>query len=403
MNLTTTFFFIMLLLSSSARAFQNIKLISSGRMPQENLLKRSISSVFNRSQGRFGLLAAPSGEGFEHRSNSSLFSSAAALSVSITGGAIIANSNTTSCEHDEIFSEDALKYDTYGGITIDGNSLVPSNGAIFDAEAFAIKLKKSLEVWKKNGNRGIWINIPTGLSSVVPLCIEMGFDFQYAKSGMLVMTNWLPEETESRLPHGPTHQVGIGAIILHPISGKMLVVQEKTGPAAKRKLWKMPTGLTDPGEDVIDAAVREAKEETGLDVKFDRIICMRQAHGGIFNQSDMFVVCLLELDPKYKEALENGKEVPLVPQEEEIAMIEWMELKDFCDQDLWQGSPLYGEMNNAIVRAASRSLGELKQDKGIVDSDSGDKKQFNSDCGFIAKKLPVGFRPGSNTIYLSRL
>ena len=28
------------------------------------------------------------------------------------------------------------------------------------------------------------------LSSIVPLCIEMGFDFQYAKSGMLVMTNW---------------------------------------------------------------------------------------------------------------------------------------------------------------------------------------------------------------------
>lgn len=241
------------------------------------------------------------------------------------------------------------------------------------------------------------------LSSIVPLCIEMGFDFQYAKSGMLVMTNWLPEETESRLPHGPTHQVGIGAIILHPTSGKMLVVQEKTGPAAKRKLWKMPTGLTDPGEDIIDAAVREAKEETGLDVKFDRIICLRQAHGGIFNQSDMFVVCLLKLDPKYEEALKDGKEVPLVPQEEEIAMIDWMDLKDFCDQDLWQGSPLYGEMNNAIVRAASQSMGELKQDKSIVDSALGDKKQDNSDCGFIAKKLPVGFRPGSNTIYLSRL
>ena len=43
---------------------------------------------------------------------------------------------------------------------------------------------------------------------------------------------WLPEDSESRLPHGPTHQVGIGAIITHPLTGKMLVVQEKSGPAA---------------------------------------------------------------------------------------------------------------------------------------------------------------------------
>ena len=78
--LSMTSFFVIFFLSSSARAFQNIKLLSSGRMPQKNVLKRSISSVVNRSQGRCGLLAVPSGEGFEHQSNSLLFSSAAALS-----------------------------------------------------------------------------------------------------------------------------------------------------------------------------------------------------------------------------------------------------------------------------------------------------------------------------------
>ena len=34
----------------------------------------------------------------------------------------------------------------------------------------------------------------------------------------------------------------------------------------------MLTGLTDPREDIVDAAVREVKEaETGLDSEFDRI------------------------------------------------------------------------------------------------------------------------------------
>jgi len=47
---------------------------------------------------------------------------------------------------------------------------------------------------------------------------------------MLILKQWLPD-TPSRLPLGPTHQVGVGALILDD-EGKMLVVQEKSGPAA---------------------------------------------------------------------------------------------------------------------------------------------------------------------------
>jgi 8-oxo-dGTP pyrophosphatase MutT (NUDIX family) len=65
--------------------------------------------------------------------------------------------------------------------------------------------------------------------------------------------------------------VGIGALVIHPVTGKMLAVRERTGPAAKAKLWKMPTGLTDPGEDIAVAAVRELREETGLDCVFDKM------------------------------------------------------------------------------------------------------------------------------------
>lgn len=46
-----------------------------------------------------------------------------------------------------------------------------------------------------------------------------------------------------------------------------MVVQERSGPGAAKKLWKIPTGLTDPGEDIDDAAIREGKEEIGLDAK----------------------------------------------------------------------------------------------------------------------------------------
>ena len=62
------------------------------------------------------------------------------------------------------------------------------------------------------------------------------------------------------------------------ITDKILVVQEKSGPGAAKKLWKTSTGLTDPGEDIVDAAIRKANEETGLDAKVDRI-CLFASSG----------------------------------------------------------------------------------------------------------------------------
>ena len=38
-------------------------------------------------------------------------------------------------------------------------------------------------------------------------------------------------------------QVGIGALVIHPTTGKMLAVQERTGPAAKRKVREIVPSL----------------------------------------------------------------------------------------------------------------------------------------------------------------
>lgn len=340
-------------------------------------------------------------------SNNSSHSMSSAAAISLTGAAaavITTENNSTSCAEDEniettstnVFPEDVLRHDTYNGVTVYVSKL-SSEYMTNDADKFTSTLKDQLQSWQLNEKRGIWIHIPTEHSVIVPKCVELGFEFQHAKNGLLVMTRWLPKNQESRLPHGPTHQLGVGIILIHPITKKMLVVQELTGPAAARKLWKMPTGLTDPGEDIVEAAVREAKEETGLDCVFDKIICMRQAHGGIFNQSDMFVVCQMKLSPKYDELLKGNKEIELVPQEEEIAMAKWMEVDEFAGQDLWQDSPLYKELNDSIYHA--RRSSESSNEDTSDSKSSNDSPRF----GMIAKTLPVGFRPGENTIYLSAL
>mmetsp|Transcript_29997 Transcript_29997/g.45144 ORF Transcript_29997/g.45144 Transcript_29997/m.45144 type:complete len:398 (-) Transcript_29997:75-1268(-) len=288
------------------------------------------------------------------------------------------------------FPESSIKHDTYNGVTLDVTKVPQlSDASATDSSTFGEMLSNALNIWSDEGRRGIWLRIPTSHAHLIGSATKLGFDFQHAEPGTCVLTKWLPKDSESRLPNGPSHQVGVGVLVLHPLTGKMLAVQERTGPAAARKLWKMPTGLTDPGEDIAAAAIRELKEETGLDVEFDKIICFRQAHGGLFNRSDMFFVCLCKLAPKYETLVKQGGEIELLPQEEEILCADWIDMEDYAVQGVWTQSPLYKEMNRAMIDAAR---------KGIEYSSSEDGDEAH---GFVSKVLPVGFRPGSNAIYVS--
>lgn len=60
-----------------------------------------------------------------------------------------------------------------------------------------------------------------------------------------------------------------------------------------QKFWKMPTGLTNLGEDITAAAEREVFEETGVRAAFDRVLSIRQSHGHNFGRSDLFFVCAM--------------------------------------------------------------------------------------------------------------
>ena len=57
--------------------------------------------------------------------------------------------------------------------------------------------------------------------------------------------------------------VGVGAVIVH--EGRVLLVRRGTEPLRGR--WSIPGGLVELGEMLRDAVVREAREETGLEVE----------------------------------------------------------------------------------------------------------------------------------------
>ena len=59
--------------------------------------------------------------------------------------------------------------------------------------------------------------------------------------------------------------IGVGTAIVE--DGKILLTKRKDFP-----VWCIPGGHLSPGESLLDAAVREAKEETGLDVSIQHLI-----------------------------------------------------------------------------------------------------------------------------------
>jgi len=72
--------------------------------------------------------------------------------------------------------------------------------------------------------------------------------------------------SEAAYPKQPV--VGVGVLIVK--GGKVLLV--KRGVEPKKGLWSVPGGHVELGESLRDAARREAREETGLDVKVGEVV-----------------------------------------------------------------------------------------------------------------------------------
>jgi len=84
----------------------------------------------------------------------------------------------------------------------------------------------------------------------------MGVDYYERKCSENIGGSWLRRE----YPSQPV--VGVGVVIVD--CGKLVLVKRGAEPALGK--WSFPGGAVELGEAVRDAAVREAKEECGLDI-----------------------------------------------------------------------------------------------------------------------------------------
>ncbi len=101
-----------------------------------------------------------------------------------------------------------------------------------------------------------------------------------------------------------TNFIGVGALVER--DNKYLLVKQGFGEMLNK--WVLPGGHLENGEALSHAALRELKEETGLDGKTMGIIAIRSKQIDS-NTTDIYIVFLVEEKDTTQTAIADGKEI----------------------------------------------------------------------------------------------
>lgn len=295
-------------------------------------------------------------------SNNEMIITSSSYTSTIIPATVITSPTTTTTTPPPLLLK--FEKDKYKGVVVDSQQLSTN------VSEFVAKLKFSLGHWKLEGRRGVWLKIPSDKSVLIPASLEMGFAFHHAEKDYLMLNYWLSSE-ENRMPPNASHQVGVGCVVFSE-ENKLLVVQEKSGPYRNSKIWKLPTGLVEQGEDLHEAACREVFEETGIETEFQEMLCFRQAHDyALFGKSDLFFVCLL-----------RAKSSVIRMQETEIADCSWINPEEYFTQQFFLDSGVFCRIHDVIRTAMKKQ-----------------NNNNNNNNSIKHEHLPIGFRPGQVSLY----
>lgn len=203
-------------------------------------------------------------------------------------------------------------------------------------EEFGAQLAASIEVWKANLRRVVWIELDAAHAPLVPIAASAGFVYHHAEPGRLVMT--LRLEESAYVPPFATHYVGVGGVVLRDPQ-TLLVVSERFRRGRPR-YYKLPGGALLQGEHIEDAIIREIREETGIEARFVSLACFRHWHGYRYGKSDIYFVCRLD-----------ALTTEIRYQTEEIEECFWMPLSEYFEH------PEVSVFNRRIVKAVLEGHG----------------------------------------------
>jgi ADP-ribose/NAD+ diphosphatase len=255
------------------------------------------------------------------------------------------------------------KSDLYNGATIDGE--LPECPL-----EFAERLGATVTQLLASHRRGVWLRIASSHSQLIPVALkQFDFEFHHARKDYCMLTRWLPADSVSALPDYTNAYVGVGGLAVNS-RNEVLAVQEKSGPAAGRGLWKLPGGMMEGNEMLVDTARREVLEETGIRTLVDGLLCFQQSAVYQFGRTGFYCVVKLRLD---------GDDQTIAIQESEIAACQWMPADEFVAQPVYSAG-LFGAITHLC---------------GLV---------ANGEPKFVMRQasLPHLYKPGNALLYASQ-
>jgi ADP-ribose pyrophosphatase YjhB (NUDIX family) len=223
---------------------------------------------------------------------------------------------------------DILSFQTnsFNGVMVDPQALPAA------PDEFRAQLDRSLARWTQEGLLAVWLEIPISLSALIPVAVERGFVFHHSGQDYLMLTYRLAES--AFIPPYATHYIGAGGVVINE-RHELLVVWEKVHRNNGRRYYKLPGGALRQGEHIVDGVMREIREETGIETRFESLVCFRHWHGYRFGKSDIYFVC--RLAPLTEQiAIDEG----------EIQESLWMPVQEYM------ASEYVGVFNRRIVQAA---------------------------------------------------
>ncbi len=189
--------------------------------------------------------------------------------------------------------------DRFGNLNID---IIPNEA---DSQALYKQLKKFLKTHKtKYQHKAFLLNIPHELGAYNQAAKQAGFKMQYANDDK---TQWV-FRNGSNLPHSSTANACAGVFILREKDNQKEVLLLKDN---HKSCLSLPGGFVDQHELVMDAAVREVKEETDLEIQRSDLklvaIC-NNTHGQFYGKdhydflfTTQYPGGTIKLDPKEQE------------------------------------------------------------------------------------------------------
>ncbi|MFN2201323.1 MAG: NUDIX domain-containing protein [Caldilineaceae bacterium] len=217
-----------------------------------------------------------------------------------------------------------------------------------DPDAFRRILTDSLSEWESQGYSVVWLELPIEQAALVPIATTAGFLFHHTTDRALTL--YYPLKATAEVPTYATHYIGAGGVVLNDHQ-QLLVVSEWHRRDRSQPYYKLPGGALRPGEHLIDAVIREVKEETGVQAAFDALVCFRHWHGYRWNKSDIYFICRL-----------HAMSEDITIQENEIEEAKWMPVSEYLASDY------VSAFNKRVVSASLHSPGiSTEQVDGYAD------------------------------------